>query len=609
MEDKSKRRMSFFKKDRPKSSAEGASAGTPPASSGGMRAAEMKMTDAQRIAVMELVRAGTLTVDEAMQQVLQTETELAKGGSPAATTSAATTAKGKPPAKGGNRSSTADPIDVNAFAALAAQLEVKRDKAGVQQVPEEPQGVAPPKPEPQAEVSAGTKAETAPETPSEPPAKADAADATPPHESELKPSIHDPPTRPVPKPRPASTIQSHTNASDASLSSGEQRGPSKEPRPYEEVKNEVVVITPALEGYSNQRFVTLRREGKLGLHIATADGMDFPRVLKVVPGAAADGLGCFEAGDSILNVNGFSMRNKRSEDVVNVIRTRPYIEMMIAVAANDVWRKEIEAAARRLGISDIKGLKASELNLSNEDLLMVMSQVKDGRMTIDQALEQVKARHLKQQEEKALEAQRKAEAAKAAAEARRKKKPKKIYLDASRILFQAKVLKDSKPTEEDDDLLRVGAGERVNVIDDDEDDVYECEFNGKIGFIKRRNLQKLDGPLVLPKRPGATAAPEPESAASAMDPELEALMAAAAKAQEEAAQAMRDADSARTQLEEIRTKVAEMQAHEQDGEENLDAHDLDADDDDNDDVEMKAEIENDNASAPEAAAVSDEEAQ
>ena len=51
-------------------------------------------------------------------------------------------------------------------------------------------------------------------------------------------------------------------------------------------------------------------------------------------------------------------------------------------------------------------------------------------MTIDQALEQVKARHLKQQEEKALEAQRKAEAAKAAAEARRKKKPKKMISKA-----------------------------------------------------------------------------------------------------------------------------------------------------------------------------------
>jgi hypothetical protein len=27
-------------------------------------------------------------------------------------------------------------------------------------------------------------------------------------------------------------------------------------------------------------------------------------------------------------------------------------------------------------------------------------------------------------------------------------------------------------------------GERVNVLDQEEDDVWECEYNGKIGFVK-----------------------------------------------------------------------------------------------------------------------------
>ena len=70
------------------------------------------------------------------------------------------------------------------------------------------------------------------------------------------------------------------------------------------------------------------------------------------------------------------MVDKRSEDVVGVIRTRRYIEMMVASALQDEWRKEIEAASRRVGISDINGLKASELNLSNEELLAVMSKVR-----------------------------------------------------------------------------------------------------------------------------------------------------------------------------------------------------------------------------------------
>ena len=151
------------------------------------------------------------------------------------------------------------------------------------------------------------------------------------------------------------------------------------------------------------------------------------------------------------------MVNKRSEDVVGVIRTRMYIEMMIATAIQDEWRKEIEAAARRIGISDINGLKANELNLSNEELMMVMTkvgdgrvdrlgccvfvnsyrllsglsvvvvQVKDGNMTIDQALEMVKAQHVQQQDAKAKAAQERAVKAKEAAEARRKKKAKKVH--------------------------------------------------------------------------------------------------------------------------------------------------------------------------------------
>lgn len=40
------------------------------------------MTDEQRIAVMELVRGGTLTVDQAMEQVLQQEAELTERTTP-----------------------------------------------------------------------------------------------------------------------------------------------------------------------------------------------------------------------------------------------------------------------------------------------------------------------------------------------------------------------------------------------------------------------------------------------------------------------------------------------------------------------------------------------
>lgn len=76
-------------------------------------------------------------------------------------------------------------------------------------------------------------------------------------------------------------------------------------------------------------------------------------------------------------------------------------------------------------------------------------------MTIDQALEMVKSQHVQQQDAKAQQAKERAEKAKQAAAAQRKKKAKKVWLDPSRIIFQAEVLRESKPDGDDDDLLRV----------------------------------------------------------------------------------------------------------------------------------------------------------
>ena len=72
----------------------------------------------------------------------------------------------------------------------------------------------------------------------------------------------------------------------------------------DEVQNGFREVSPPSDGFVNQRLVTMRREGKLGLHIATAEGMVFPRVLKVLSSGTAYALGCFQAGDCILRVCG-----------------------------------------------------------------------------------------------------------------------------------------------------------------------------------------------------------------------------------------------------------------------------------------------------------------
>lgn len=73
-------------------------------------------------------------------------------------------------------------------------------------------------------------------------------------------------------------------------------------RAMSSVENETHVLSPPAPGFINHRFVVLRREGKLGLHIATAEGMVYPRVLKIMPNGAAAKLGSFQAGDCILRV-------------------------------------------------------------------------------------------------------------------------------------------------------------------------------------------------------------------------------------------------------------------------------------------------------------------
>jgi hypothetical protein len=81
--DKSKRRFSFMNRQRPGRPGSTDAVGKP-ANPIGVRAADMRMTDEERIAVMELVRAGQMTVEEAIAQVMEKEAALASQAKEAA---------------------------------------------------------------------------------------------------------------------------------------------------------------------------------------------------------------------------------------------------------------------------------------------------------------------------------------------------------------------------------------------------------------------------------------------------------------------------------------------------------------------------------------------
>lgn len=196
-------------------------------------------------------------------------------------------------------------------------------------------------------------------------------------------------------------------------------------------------------------------------------------------------------------------------------------------------------------------------------------------MTVDQALEEVKRSHLRDQQKKAKAAKAKAAKAKAMAD-KAKAGRRKTTLDPSRILFQAKVLRDSKPTEELDDLLAVKAQEIVNVLDTEDDDAWECEYQGRLGFVRVRHLEKLDGPL---RFHGGEGVPVPDS-------ESDALMAQAKRAQEEAQQAQEEAEAALRELNEVKEAVKQLNPM---AGVNLDGDSEDEDEDEEDDATEHAE--------------------